>query len=236
MNSPSLRDLEQLSAFLDGQLAQSEKTHLEARIKSDPALADALEDLRQTRALLRRTPHRRAPHNFTLTPRMAGIQPPVPRLVPVFSWASAAAMLLFIFTLGAGLLSQLSFGAAATMAPVTAYSMGAGQAAPAPEVPAPATPVTAAPFLAPAVNTQTPAADQAILATTTPEASVNSVPEISPPNALRAVQPKASSKAGPSALNPWLIIWPALALFLGAIALLVWRLNKRAFEQKNPRE
>ena len=82
MTTPSSRDLEQLSAYLDGQLSQSSRTRLETRIQSDPALASALEELRQTRAFLRRTPQRRAPRNFTLTPGMAGIRPPVPRAGP----------------------------------------------------------------------------------------------------------------------------------------------------------
>ena len=47
MTTPSFGDVEQLSAFLDGQLAQAEKTRLEARIQSDPAFAAALADLRQ---------------------------------------------------------------------------------------------------------------------------------------------------------------------------------------------
>ena len=130
MTTPSSRDLEQLSTYLDGQLSQSDRTRLEIRIKSDPALASALEELRQTRAFLRHTPQRRAPHNFTLTPKMAGIRPPVPRLVPVLSWASAAAMLLFIFTLGAGLVGQLSFGEAATMPAPNTFA-GNSAAAPA---------------------------------------------------------------------------------------------------------
>ncbi|MDP2994328.1 MAG: hypothetical protein Q8N46_04310, partial [Anaerolineales bacterium] len=115
MTTPSFRDVEQLSASLDGQLSQAEKTRLEARIQLDPALAATLADLRQARAILRRTPKRRLPRNFTLTSKMAGIRPPVPRLVPAFSWASAVAMLLFVCTLGTNLLGRLSFGAAAPL-------------------------------------------------------------------------------------------------------------------------
>src|SRR5512136_3479604 len=112
MKSPAFHDMEILSAFLDGEISPSEKTRLETRLQSEPGLAAALQELRQTRALLRRTPKRHAPRNFTLTPRMAGIRPPVPRLVPAFSWASAVAMLLFLVTLGVNLVGRLSFGAA----------------------------------------------------------------------------------------------------------------------------
>ena len=38
MKSPSFRDLEQLSAYLDGQIPQSERTRLESTIKSEPGL------------------------------------------------------------------------------------------------------------------------------------------------------------------------------------------------------
>ena len=155
MKPPSSRDLEILSAYLDGQLSRSSRARLETRIHADKELATALEELRQTRALLRRTPHRRAPRNFTLTPGMAGIRPPVPRLVPVLSWASAVAMLFFIFTLGASLVGQLSFGSAAPMSaaaprassegPLVAATMAPLGAAPATAAPATMPPVVAAP-------------------------------------------------------------------------------------------
>ncbi|HBD07338.1 MAG TPA: hypothetical protein DCZ69_03675, partial [Syntrophobacteraceae bacterium] len=113
MTSPSFRDIKQLSAYLDGQVSRSEKARLEGRIRTDPELAAALEELRQTQWLLRRTPYRRAPRNFTLTPRMVGLKAPTPRLVPALSWASVVAMLLFVCTLGTNMLGNFSFGASA---------------------------------------------------------------------------------------------------------------------------
>jgi anti-sigma factor RsiW len=146
MKSPSFRDMEALSAYLDGQISPSERTRLEKRVQSDAALAAALQEFSQTRALLRRTPQRRAPRNFTLTPRMAGIRPPMPRLVPVFSWASAVAMLLVIFTLGAGLVGRLSAGTAAPiLAAAPSGGIGGGPPAAATQAPALAAPATAAP-------------------------------------------------------------------------------------------
>ena len=93
MNSPSFRDMEIISAYLDGQLSPSERARLEKRLQAEAGLAAALQELRQTRAILHRTPQRRAPRSFTLALKMAGIRPPVPRLVPAFGWASAVAML-----------------------------------------------------------------------------------------------------------------------------------------------
>jgi hypothetical protein len=254
MKSPSSRDLEQLSAYLDGQLAQPDRSRLELQIRSDPALASALEGLRQTRALLRRTPQRRAPRNFTLTPKMAGIRPPVPRLVPVLSWASAVAALFFIFTLGAALVGQLSFGAASKSAPAPMAS-GAGPfaaAAPAPATAAPAAaaPATAAPatqapaFAAPvplatatavplAGSSNPPPADQTLLPTPTEQASIMSVEQATPPAIARVIQPPASPKARQRPANFWLFVWPVLAVILAALAVLILWLNKRTFQRKN---
>ncbi len=125
MSTPSFHDLERLSAYLDGQLPPDDRVRLDSRLAADPQLRAALEELRRTRLLLQRTPHRRAPRNFTLTPKMAGIRPPVPRLVPVLGWASVTAIVLFLCTFGTSLIGQLSFGpmaaapkAMATQAPV----------------------------------------------------------------------------------------------------------------------
>jgi anti-sigma factor RsiW len=253
MTTPSSRDLELLSAYLDGQLSPSSRTRLEIRIQSDPALAGALEELRQTRAFLRHTPHRRAPRNFTLTPRMAGIRPPVPRLVPVLSWASAAAMLLFIFSLGAGFIGQLSFGmaansaalpkaaggvpqAAATMAPVVAASAPMAPAATAP--PATAAPATVSPALTvPLIRSTTPpAADQTVLPTPTEAISVMAVEQATSPAVGLAAQPPSALKALRSPVNLWLLIWAGLTVILAALAALILWLNKRAFQRKNPHD
>lgn len=152
MSRPSFRDYELLSAYLDRELGQKDKTRLVARIVKEPELAKALEELRQTRSLLRQTPHRKAPRNFTLTPKMAGIRPPVPRVVPALSWASAIAMVMFVCTLGYNLLASggLSFGAAAPKASdLYVSNQSAGTAA--------ATSAPVAPLLAPTA-TQPPAA------------------------------------------------------------------------------
>jgi len=96
--NPSFRDVEKLSAYLDGQLKPSEIASLEARLQSDPEFASILEDLRQARGILRQLPQRRAPRNFTLTPKMVGGKPPMPRTYPVFRLASVVATLLLFFT------------------------------------------------------------------------------------------------------------------------------------------
>ena len=220
MKSLSFRDMEQLSAYLDGQLSPARKTRLEKRIRSDQALVAALEEIHQTRSLLRRMPRRHVPRNFTLTARMAGIRAPVPRAVPALSWASAAAMLLFIFTLGANLVGKISFGASAPMLAAAPSGFGGGPAA-ATQAPAIAAPATASPTELRSDQTAQMKPTQEIFAMSAPEAAT---PETNP-----------TLKSQPKAPIPWLIIWAGLAILLSAVALLVWSLNQFAFRRKNRR-
>ena len=115
------RDAELLSAYLDGELKPSEISRLETRLRSDPELDSVLNDLRATRTLLRRLPTRKAPRNFTLTRKMAGQNPPLPRTYPAFRFATTIATLLFFFTFGLNFVgSQL-----AASEPM-AFGMGGG--------------------------------------------------------------------------------------------------------------
>src|SRR5689334_3508611 len=116
------RDLELLSSYLDGQLKAAESTRLETRLKSDSELASALNDLRAARTLLRKLPQRRAPRNFTLTRKMVGQNPPLPRAYPFFRFATALATLLFIFSVGLNSARTLRVG--------YGYGMGGGGGAP----------------------------------------------------------------------------------------------------------
>jgi len=114
------RDIELLSAYLDGELKASESTRLETRLKTDPELASVLNDLRTTRSLLRKLPTRKAPRNFTLTRKMVGQNPPLPRAFPAFRLATAVATLLFFFSVG------LNFVGAQMAAQPPAFGMGGG--------------------------------------------------------------------------------------------------------------
>lgn len=119
--TPSFRDVEKLSAYLDGQLKPSEKARLESRLQSEPELASILKELRQTRSLLRQLPQRRAPRNFTLTPKMVGQKPPLPRTYPAFRFATVLATLLLFFTFATNFMAPRL----ASMAPY-AYGRGGG--------------------------------------------------------------------------------------------------------------
>jgi len=226
MKTLSLRDVEKLSAYLDGQLSRADSARLDIRLQAEPDLAAALDDLRTARSLLRRTPKRRAPRNFSLTPKMAGLRPPLPRAVPTLSWASAAAMLLFVCTLGTNLLGKFSFGAAAPQlaaAPANAsgasdraYGIGGGPAA-----------------------TEPPASMESLpLGTPTPEiltmpvAQATAVPDGTSEATGRNNQPLAESN-NPTPVNIWLWIWPGLAFLLLVSALLIRWTSLQSFRKRN---
>jgi len=126
MTAASFRDVERLSAYLDGELSQAERARLESRLARDVGLSAALDELRATRALLRRTPRRRAPRSFTLTPKMAGLRPPLPRAVPVLRLASVLATLLLFVTFAGELLGSIAMGAQAPAPQEMASEYGGG--------------------------------------------------------------------------------------------------------------
>jgi hypothetical protein len=138
----NFRDVELLSTYLDGQLNPSDSARLESRLKTDPELAAVMDDLRAARSTLRQLPSRRAPRNFTLTPKMAGVKPPLPRAYPIFRFASVFAALLFFLSYATNLVAP-RLSAAST--PAYGYGVGGGsgcseeepcEAAPALEMPA----------------------------------------------------------------------------------------------------
>lgn len=113
----SNRDWEALSAYLDGELSKRELARLEDMLESSAEMRAALDDLRRTRMILRSQPSIRAPRNFTLSPRMAGVRPEKGsafRLFPVMRLTSALATLLFVFVV----LGDLFLGAGRRGVPV----------------------------------------------------------------------------------------------------------------------
>jgi hypothetical protein len=94
----SPRDLELLSAYLDGQLDRRNQMKIEARLNREPALNDVLVDLERTRSLLRSAGPIKAPRSFKLKPEMVA-QPKRKPVYPIFQFASAVAALLLIVVL-----------------------------------------------------------------------------------------------------------------------------------------
>ncbi len=96
----SPRDLEQLSAYLDGSLPDRASTLLASRLKAEPQLAQALQQLETTRAMLRRAPQRRVPRSFVLNRNM--LAAPAKGFFASwnsFNFASALASLLLVITI-----------------------------------------------------------------------------------------------------------------------------------------
>lgn len=120
----NFRDIETLSAYIDGQLNASDAARLEARLKTDPELASVMNDLRAARGILRKLPARKAPRNFTLTRQMVGLKPPMPRTYPLFRLATAFAAVLFLFSFTATTLAPM-INFSSMSAPV-GYGSGGG--------------------------------------------------------------------------------------------------------------
>lgn len=99
-------DLERLSAYLDGELPPREAARLEARLRQEPQLRRALEDLRATSRLLRELPTVRPPRSFTLTPEMVGARERRSWRFPALSFATALAAVAFACVLGLDLVAR----------------------------------------------------------------------------------------------------------------------------------
>jgi hypothetical protein len=104
----SERDLEAISAYLDGQLSQREQSRLEARLQTDRDLRLAFEQMRRTRAVLRSLPAMRAPRNYVLTPQMVKARRTPPPSYPVLRLASVLATLLFVLVMAGDFLIPLA--------------------------------------------------------------------------------------------------------------------------------
>lgn len=91
-------DWQLLSEYLDGQISARDKAALEKRLQTQEELRAGLDELRQTRALLRSVSKQRVPRNFTLTAAMVEKVRPRPwlRLIPALNFTSAAAALAVI--------------------------------------------------------------------------------------------------------------------------------------------
>jgi anti-sigma factor RsiW len=236
------RDLELLSAYLDGQLNSSDSARLESRLASDESLRTALDNLRSTRGLLRQLPSRRAPRNFTLTPQMAGIKPPTPRLVPVFRFATAFATFLFIITFvinGLISLSAPSFAAAPAPSVYSAAAPLSASQESAPAAPAPALPLAA---IAPTETSSPRLMSAAPMLTQTPMSSgagaspaETSTPEI----ALKSNAPQVDHTQSENVQRnesslpfDFEILFGILAVGFGITAWILPKNNERSFRKK----
>jgi len=247
--TPSFRDVEKLSAYLDGQLKPSEVARLETRLQTEPQLASILKDLRQARGLLRQLPQRRAPRNFTLTPKMVGQKPPLPRTYPAFRFATVLATLLLFFTFATNFMAPRMVRTAVPFPPgVGGYGGGGGPEAesemqmdsvpaeepapaeaaePAIEEEAPAAEEPAAPeLLAPEPTSMPPAAEDSTRAEPTLGPSEKSGVQVIPTAEGFAQQtvpnePEQAQPAAPPIGTMVQIVLAAIAVLSGLIALIL---------------
>ena len=94
----SSRDVELISAYLDNQLSPKDRSLLETRLKTEPALRNDLQELSQTRLLLHNLPRIRAPRNYYIKAETIPVRHPL-RLAPVFGIVSAIASLLLVLVI-----------------------------------------------------------------------------------------------------------------------------------------
>jgi hypothetical protein len=214
------RDLELLSSYLDGQLKPSDSARLEARLASDSDLRAVLADLRAARGLLRQLPMRKAPRNFTLTPRMVGKNPPLPRSYPAFRFVTALASLMLFFTLG---LNFLGPQLAASSPGVGGFGGGG-----APEVLSEAAPPAAAQEAPVTEAPAEPAMEMVPLPTPTISAE-DSARELQTPDEKQGVISETDVQPQPEPRNPlptipavWHIVLAAIAV-LGALIMVLMR-------------
>jgi hypothetical protein len=218
------RDIELLSSYLDGQLKPSETARLESRLSTDPGLRAVLDDLRSARGLLRQLPMRKAPRNFTLTPKMVGKNPPLPRAYPAFRFVTALASLLLFFTVG------LNFLAPQVNSQSPAFGMGgapeifsAEEAPAAPEAAAQEAPAaTEAPVEEPSV--------QMVPQPTTDLSSTDSAREIETPSEkdgfagdAPAADQSAVQNQPPPPVPPTCQIVLAVVALVGALIMVIMR-------------
>jgi hypothetical protein len=95
------RDMEAISAYLDNELKPREYDRLTARLQAEPRLRAVLDEMKQTRTMLRNIPQVRPPRNFTLSPEVVPRRSSLLQLFPSLQFASAlAAILLVLFVAG----------------------------------------------------------------------------------------------------------------------------------------
>ncbi len=112
----SNRDLERLSAYLDGALSEREASRLEARLREEPNLQQALQELKETTQMVASLSEVPLPRSFTLTTEMVGIRER-PRVYPAMRLATALAAFAFFAVVGVDAIT--SFALQGTLAPMS---------------------------------------------------------------------------------------------------------------------
>jgi hypothetical protein len=236
----NFRDVELLSAYLDGHLSPVEVSRLEVRLSSDTQLMAILQELRETRGVLRRLPRRRAPRNFTLTAKMAGVKPPEPRAYPTLRLATMLTGLLFVASVVLNGLAPIASRSLAAAPAAPLYGMGGGGGGGSGEPPPAATeaPLQApapAPFAAaaPTMTAESPALSQKAAPTAPVAQDLAGSSEAAQPTAGANLAPPFAAQPSTVTRNiltipaAWVILLGLLMLALAAATWLSRRNNER---------
>ncbi len=232
------RDLELISAYIDGQLSAEERREVERRLDNEANLRLAYEELRATVQVLRDLEPVRPPRSFTLDPAKVALQrPPATRLgwgrllqvAGVFAAVLVAAIgtLSVIGSMGGGAPASAPMAAAPTAAP--ASPLEPRESALTPErgdsVAAPAALDNGSEPVAPQARATVVATEVAALPDVVPQPTIVTTPAISSPGTVELAQPKPAAESTPPAtppdLMPLLLTLAVVALAAGGV--LLWR-------------
>ncbi len=234
------RDLELISAYIDGQLSAEERREVERRLDNEANLRLAYEELRATVQVLRDLEPVRPPRSFTLDPANVALQrPPATRLgwgrllqvAGVFAAVLVAAIgtLSVIGSLGSGAPASAPMVAAPTTAPASPLELR--ESAPTPErsdiAAAPATLDDGSGPVAPQARATVVATEGAALPDVVPQPTIVTTPAISSPGTVDLARPKPPADSTPPATSPDLTLLLTLAVVaLAAGGVLLWRRRK----------
>jgi len=235
------RDLELISAYIDGQLSAEERREVERRLDNEANLRLAYEELRATVQVLRDLEPVRPPRSFTLDPANVALQrPPATRLgwgrllqvAGVFAAVLVAAIgtLSVIGSLGGSAPASAPMAAAPTAAP--ASPLEPRESALTPErgdsVAAPAALDNGSEPVAPQARATVAATELAALPDVVPQPTIVTTPAISSPGTVDLARPKPPADSTPPAtppdLMPLLLTLAVVALAAGGV--LLWRRRK----------
>jgi len=235
------RDLELISAYIDGQLSAEERREVERRLDNEANLRLAYEELRATVQVLRDLEPVRPPRSFTLDPANVALQrPPATRLgwgrllqvAGVFAAVLVAAIgtLSVIGSLGGSAPASAPMAAAPTAAPASPLELRESALTPerGDSVAAPAALDNGSEPVAPQARATVVATEVAALPDVVPQPTIVTTPAISSPGTVDLAQPKPAAESTPPATSPDLM---PLLLTLAVVALaaggvLLWRRRK----------
>jgi len=234
------RDLELISAYIDGQLSAEERREVERRLDDEADLRLAYEELRATVQVLRDLEPVRPPRSLTLDPANVALQrPPATRLgwgrllqvAGVFAAVLVVAIgtLSVIGSMGSGAMAPAPMVAAPTTAPASPLELH--ESAPTPErsgsVAAPAALDDGSGPVTPQAYTTVVATEVAALPDVAPQPTIVTTPAISSPGTVDLARPKPPADSTPPATPPDLTLLLTLAVVaLAAGGVLLWRRRK----------